>query len=215
MKIEEGKTYLNGEGRTVGPMRIHNQYAVKNQYKYQADSNQCNYTEDGAYWEHATDYDTLNLVEEIDRPKPTVETLHAADDRMAHVESMKECSMKQPAPIASSFTETCRAIKDLVPAETSPPIGASTSVLSDKPAVTHKLKIHLTHYTRVKAGTKTFEIRENDRSFQKGDHVVLKYYNLIGNSLYDMPNLTATIGDVYPIDATRVVFSLLDVKVAS
>lgn len=71
----------------------------------------------------------------------------------------------------------------------------------------HELKIAPEHYNNVKAGTKTFEIRINDRAFQKGDTVsLMKYYQGI---FLNEPNLKFKIGDVYPIDAERVVFSLL------
>jgi len=72
----------------------------------------------------------------------------------------------------------------------------------------HILKIATEHYNNVASGTKTFEIRVNDRAFQKGDTVTLK---LTRNGLYaiDAPELNFKIGDVYPIDAERVVFSLL------
>lgn len=92
----------------------------------------------------------------------------------------------------------------------------------------HELKIHPTHYQRVKDGTKTFEIRDNDRSFQKWDTVVLREWNpkdIVKRADHDMlddyvvkgeytnnPNLTFTIGDVYPIDDKRVVFSLIEVE---
>jgi len=72
----------------------------------------------------------------------------------------------------------------------------------------HNLTIAPEHYNNVAAGTKTFEIRVNDRAFQKGDTVTLR---LIRDGLYvtDVPDLDFKIGDVYPIDAERVVFSLL------
>jgi len=72
----------------------------------------------------------------------------------------------------------------------------------------HNLKIAPEHYNNVAAGTKTFEIRVNDRAFQKGDTVTL---HLVRDGLYvtDVTDLYFKIGDVYPIDAERVVFSLL------
>lgn len=76
----------------------------------------------------------------------------------------------------------------------------------------HDLKIYPEHYNNVKSGSKTFEIRENDRGFQKGDKVRLlqfcpKTYLYIGSEI-----LVFYIGDVYPIDGDRVVFSLLPDK---
>lgn len=85
----------------------------------------------------------------------------------------------------------------------------------------HELKIHMTHYKRVLAGTKTFEIRDNDRSFQKGDEVILRafdpsdgrYFQTIdGLGKEPANNLHFRIGDVYPIDDKRVAFSLLPLE---
>lgn len=79
----------------------------------------------------------------------------------------------------------------------------------------HELKILLNHYERVKAGTKTFEIRKNDRYFQKGDSVELKCFDEKTRSLFKeevYPNITAKIGDIYTIENDFVVFSLLEVK---
>lgn len=76
----------------------------------------------------------------------------------------------------------------------------------------HNLKIYLQHYRNVRSGTKTFEIRKNDRAFQKGDTVALQAFCGIENKYYDIlsyPELNFKIGDVYPIDSERVVFSLL------
>ena len=83
----------------------------------------------------------------------------------------------------------------------------------------HHLKILSEHYNNVANGTKTFEIRNNDRAFQKGDEVILQVF---GNGQYikfkrhdgswEMPDLEFKVGDVYPIDAERVVFSLLEPK---
>ena len=74
----------------------------------------------------------------------------------------------------------------------------------------HHIKILEPHYFNVKDGTKTFEIRVNDRAYQKGDLVTMNpiYLNLKTEMIGHQP-LTFKIGDVYPIDAERVVFSLL------
>ena len=75
---------------------------------------------------------------------------------------------------------------------------------------THRLKILPVHYENVRAGTKTFEIRVNDRAFQKGDRVELVlYYSNEEFITAHSPILEFDVGDVYPIDAERVVFSLL------
>ena len=79
----------------------------------------------------------------------------------------------------------------------------------------HRLKILKSHYIRVSEGTKTFEIRENDRVYQKGDSVTLWAFDDFLERPHDVkefPEITFTIGDVYPIDEKRVVFSLLGVK---
>ena len=80
----------------------------------------------------------------------------------------------------------------------------------------HELKIWPQYYQAVKDGTKTFEVRKNDRGFQKGDIVELREYDpeKITNWGFDdwvdnSPLLTFEIGYVLPIDAERVVFSLI------
>lgn len=85
----------------------------------------------------------------------------------------------------------------------------------------HRLKIYPEHYNNVKSGTKTFEIRDNDRGFQKGDLVTMFYWKRDGSrenhdimtyTSKDFPSLKFKIGDVYPIDTERVVFSLLPIE---
>lgn len=97
----------------------------------------------------------------------------------------------------------------------------------------HELKIWPQYYQAVANGSKTFEVRKNDRAFQKGDEVVLREYdpdksweesNNDGNSMFDSstttrygmftgsPLLEFKIGYVLPIDAERVVFSLIPLK---
>lgn len=44
--------------------------------------------------------------------------------------------------------------------------------------MTHELKVEPSYFEAVLSGDKTFEIRLNDRGFQKGDTVVLKEYDL-------------------------------------
>lgn len=77
----------------------------------------------------------------------------------------------------------------------------------------HELKIWPQYYEAVADGSKTFEIRKNDRGFQKGDKVTLKEYNpdWVGLEMdkYTGKKVKFTIGYVLPIDAERVVFSLL------
>lgn len=89
----------------------------------------------------------------------------------------------------------------------------------------HDLKILPQYFYRVKDGTKTFEVRVNDRGFQPGDNITLKEYNPqievkhntgIGSFPdeegpigYSGEELKFIIGYVLPIDDNRVVFSLL------
>lgn len=78
--------------------------------------------------------------------------------------------------------------------------------------MTHKLKIWPIHWHRILEGTKTFELRENDRCFQKGDEVILmpwdkdKRVYIISAPYHELHRV---IGDVYVVDSERVVFSLL------
>lgn len=73
----------------------------------------------------------------------------------------------------------------------------------------HNLKIWPQYYERVADGSKTFEVRNNDRGFQLGDTVVLSEWdNDIGNYTFSQ-DLIFKIGYVLPIDDNRVVFSLL------
>lgn len=80
--------------------------------------------------------------------------------------------------------------------------------------MTHDLKIYPQYYCRVADGSKTFEVRKNDRGFQPGDIVVLHEFNPtlaeLGRSGYtSSPTLHFKIGYVFHLDAERVVFSLL------
>lgn len=86
----------------------------------------------------------------------------------------------------------------------------------------HELKIWPQYFCRVADGSKTFEVRKNDRGFQPGDIVVLREWNPEKQVLDEHPmghdvsygdytgrQLDFNIGYVLPIDAERVVFSLL------
>jgi hypothetical protein len=94
--------------------------------------------------------------------------------------------------------------------------------------VKHVLKIWPQYFCRAEDGSKTFEVRKNDRGFQPGDEVMLREYDpnkeidlderdgvpgmtSYGNSYgdYTGKSLEFKIGYVFPIDAERVVFSLL------
>lgn len=80
----------------------------------------------------------------------------------------------------------------------------------------HVIKIHTEHYQKVLRGSKTFEIRKNDRGYEPHDFVTLRPWNPeTKDYIYpeeSVNNLEFVIGDVYPIDADRVVFSLLPIK---
>lgn len=84
----------------------------------------------------------------------------------------------------------------------------------------HDLKIWPQYYCRVADGSKTFEVRENDRGFQSGDTVTLKEWdpspiNATTKSpkgYTDSPPLTFKIGYILVLDHKKVVFSLLPFK---
>jgi hypothetical protein len=76
----------------------------------------------------------------------------------------------------------------------------------------HHLNIWPAYFEAVKDGSKTFEARVNDRGFQRGDTVKLREFivgtpEIVGG--YTQRELDFEIGYVLPIDAERVVFSLL------
>lgn len=89
----------------------------------------------------------------------------------------------------------------------------------------HELKIWPQYFCRVADGSKTFEVRNNDRGFQPGDTVVLREWDPtlerkteehpLGRDEWEAPrgytcnSLEFKIGYVLPIDGDRVVFSLL------
>lgn len=87
----------------------------------------------------------------------------------------------------------------------------------------HHLKIWPQYYCRVEDGSKTFEVRENDRGFQPGDTVVLAEWDptlkdrgcdalgSLGTAPrgYSGKSLEFLVGYVLPLDQSRVAFSLL------
>lgn len=75
----------------------------------------------------------------------------------------------------------------------------------------HILKIWPRYFEAVKSGEKTFEVRDNDRGFQKGDTVTLREYE-IQRDYYTARELNFKIGYVYPLQDGRVIFSLLSVE---
>lgn len=81
----------------------------------------------------------------------------------------------------------------------------------------HALKIWPQYFARVLDGSKTFEVRHNDRGFQRGDVVLLEEWDPDRVEALDILKYTGRkiefeIGYVLPIDEKRVVFSLLPRK---
>lgn len=81
----------------------------------------------------------------------------------------------------------------------------------------HELKIYPMYYSRVADGSKTFEVRTNDREFQSGDTVTLREFDPEPiNATTSSPkgytnskNLNFKIGFIFVLDRNTVVFSLL------
>lgn len=81
----------------------------------------------------------------------------------------------------------------------------------------HVLKIWPQYYQRVSDGSKTFEVRNNDRGFQSGDTVTLREYDpepvnktaKAPKGFTGSPDLKFTIGYVHVLDSSTVIFSLL------
>lgn len=68
--------------------------------------------------------------------------------------------------------------------------------------MTHELKILKSFADAVYSGDKTFEIRENDRGFQKGDKVIFKAVENRAAGTYEVVMFEdATIAHLIPIDA--------------
>lgn len=74
----------------------------------------------------------------------------------------------------------------------------------------HDLKIWPTYYKPVFDGSKTFEVRKNDRDFQQGDTVMLREFDPVTSAYTRSPEMLFRIGYVLPIDPDRVAFSLLN-----
>jgi len=76
---------------------------------------------------------------------------------------------------------------------------------------THYLKTVQPFFTEVKNGTKTFELRRNNRDFQVGDEVYLQEYDLTTNSFSGLEvraNITYVLKDWESLDKDYCVFSL-------
>lgn len=84
----------------------------------------------------------------------------------------------------------------------------------------HKLKIWPQYFCRVLDGSKTFEVRDNDRGFQSGDVVELCEWDpepinptdKAPRGFTESPPLEFVIGYIYPLPGSLVVFSLLPFK---
>lgn len=85
----------------------------------------------------------------------------------------------------------------------------------------HELKIWPQFYCRVADGSKTFEIRNNDRAFQSGDTVILKEWDPSPANVADKftpkgfteaPPLEFLVGYIHVLSSSEVVFSLLPSK---
>lgn len=84
----------------------------------------------------------------------------------------------------------------------------------------HVLKILPQYYCRVADGSKTFELRNNDRGFQSGDEVQLKEWDpepinptsTSPKGFTDSPPLDFTIGYILVLNSSEVIFSLLPAK---
>lgn len=90
----------------------------------------------------------------------------------------------------------------------------------------HELKIWPAYFEAVSEGSKTFEVRNNDRAFQKGDTVEMLEWDPTTKETHrythsiELPRGYTgrkvgpfTIGFVLPLDKDRVVFSLIKTKV--
>lgn len=79
----------------------------------------------------------------------------------------------------------------------------------------HEIKIVSPFYEAVRDGTKTFEIRKNDRNYEAGDEVVLMHWNKDEERLLaGSPIMGATVGYITDFRQASgyVAFSLLHVK---
>lgn len=58
---------------------------------------------------------------------------------------------------------------------------------------THALKVWPSFYWELYSGDKTFEIRFNDRDYQKGDILILKAYDPLKKEYLDLPALKFSV----------------------
>jgi len=79
----------------------------------------------------------------------------------------------------------------------------------------HNIKIERPYYDAVINGDKTFEIRYNDRGYQKGDLVIMECVNSNGLATIGMNHIEATISYVstYQQKENWCVFGLVDIMI--
>lgn len=85
--------------------------------------------------------------------------------------------------------------------------------------MTHQLKTWPQFYNRVADGSKTFEVRNNDRGFQMGDLVELHEWDpekinatdKAPRGYTESPVLHFRIGYIYVLSSDQVIFSLLPI----
>jgi len=81
----------------------------------------------------------------------------------------------------------------------------------------HELKIKEEYYREVESGTKTFEIRKNDRDFQVGDYI---HFTIVRGSLlietYPLFKITYVLKDVpeYGLENGYAILSIKKMKEA-
>jgi len=83
----------------------------------------------------------------------------------------------------------------------------------------HELKIFPQHYSQVASGAMSFQYRQNEPNFQKGDKVILKEWDptpinpefSTPHGFTGSPALEFTIGYVLPVERDKVIFSLLPI----
>lgn len=74
----------------------------------------------------------------------------------------------------------------------------------------HTFNVTPNDYARIELGTKSFDIRDTSNNIQKYDTVVLKEW--VEGVHTESEDLTFTVGDVYPLNTHKVVFSLISLE---
>ncbi len=57
------------------------------------------------------------------------------------------------------------------------PLHVDLCRIAPRPPCAHELKTHVAFFERMADGSKTFEIRRNDRDFREGDEIILREYD--------------------------------------